>query len=141
MDSVVESRRSGRWVVAAIAFAAYAVFSAGMGWVAGLLAEDLAPVMYVQALVYLLVAGALWRRVGWGSWLSLGVAISGLLVDLVILAGYGASDGFLFDAAVQAGLVCVALRAREGTSTNSAADALTAGAHPRVGWTFALASA
>ena len=134
MENAAGSQRSTglvRWT-AIFAFAAYAACSLGYAadswW---------AMPLGAQTLIYLAVAIALWRQRAWAAWFAIGIALSGLTIDLFFVGAYFVGPDFLLDTAAQGVLLWLALRTRN-PAVPAAAHALTSGSPTRIGWTFAL---
>jgi hypothetical protein len=133
MENAVSQRSAGlvRWT-AILAFTAYAACSVGYAssswW---------AMPLYAQTLIYLAVAVALWRRRSWAPWFAIGIALSGLAIDLLFLGVYVVGPEFALDTAAQGVLVALAWRTRTPV-VPPAWQQLTSGSPARIGWTFAL---
>jgi hypothetical protein len=136
MANDVDSQRSAGCIrfTAIVAFAAYAALSLSYAqdslWVAPL---------YAQTLLYLAVSIALWRRAAWAPWFAIGIALSGLAIDLMFVGVYVVGPAFLLDTAAQGLLLMLARRTKDAAIAPSPAQ-LTAGSHARIGWTFALSA-
>src|SRR4051794_19561075 len=133
MENAVPQRSAGlvRWT-AILAFTAYAAISVGYAanswW---------AMPLYAQTLIYLAVAVALGCRRSWAPWFAIGIALSGLAIDLLFLGVYVVGPQFALDTAAQGVLLALAWKTK-ARSVAPGAHQLTAGSPARIGWTFAL---
>jgi hypothetical protein len=133
MENAVPQRSAClvRWS-AILAFTAYAAISVGYAssswW---------AMPLYAQTLIYLAVAVALGRRRSWAPWFAIGIALSGLTIDLLFLGVYVVGPPFVLDTAAQALLLALAWKTK-GPAVAPGAHQLTSGSPSRIGWTFAL---
>jgi hypothetical protein len=136
MENSLVPPASHRPILAIAAFAAYGCCS--LLYAAP--TSSMTGVMVGQALLYFAVAAVLARGVPWAGWFAVGIATSGLVVDALFLDAWALDPGMALDAGAQAGLLCLALRARARVGTQLSTDRLTSTAPAPIGWTFALAA-
>jgi hypothetical protein len=134
MENTVGSQRcagSAR-VTAILAFGAYAACSEGYA-----LHSWAADALHVQTLICLAVVVALWQRRAWAPWFAIGVGLSGLVLDVAMLALFDRGSGSMLDTAGQVLLLLAALRTRDA-AVPALEHRLSAGSPASIGWTFAL---